>query len=235
MDVTSLRRALLLALVVTLVATALLAIGFLLVGEFDDTTLRIVGTTALLSLFSVLALPAGVLLDQGRARGMAFLTGGVAIVAFFLWMSVVWADRGDPAETRWKLVAVASAFTVAMSQSAMATSRLRAEDTRAVTVAYWLSIVCVFTVALLVVVAVAQEVEEEGLYRALGAFAVADVLLVVLQPVLRRMAGVRGGPTTAATRSMTLRVTAPDNVDLDVAVDEAVATLERAGARVERR
>lgn len=48
-------------LVVSLCLTAALAIGTVLFGEFDDEGARIVYTTILL------ALPAGVLLDHGRA------------------------------------------------------------------------------------------------------------------------------------------------------------------------
>ncbi len=55
MDIPSGRRLFLLVLVVSLTATALLAIGILLVAEFDDTTWRILGTTALIGLFSLLS------------------------------------------------------------------------------------------------------------------------------------------------------------------------------------
>jgi len=67
-DVSSGKRLALVALVASLSATALLAIGILLFAEFDDTSGRILATTALIGLFSLLTLPAGALLDRGEAR-----------------------------------------------------------------------------------------------------------------------------------------------------------------------
>jgi hypothetical protein len=62
------KRLFALALVVSLSASGLIAIGILVFGEFDDTSARILATTALTGLFSLLSLPAGVLIDRGRAR-----------------------------------------------------------------------------------------------------------------------------------------------------------------------
>jgi hypothetical protein len=58
------KRLFALVLVFALCTSALLAIGILLLGEFDETQARILVTTGL---FSLLALPGGVLLDQGRS------------------------------------------------------------------------------------------------------------------------------------------------------------------------
>ena len=68
----SLKRAFLIALVASLSLTAAIAIATLLFAEFDDTAARILWTTALLSLASLLGVPAGVLLDQGRAQPLAW-------------------------------------------------------------------------------------------------------------------------------------------------------------------
>ena len=59
-------------LIVSLAVTAALAIGILLFSEFDDTTWKILLTTALVAAFSVVSLPAGVLLDQRRHAWLAW-------------------------------------------------------------------------------------------------------------------------------------------------------------------
>lgn len=62
---TTLKQAFLRALVISLCATAGLAIVTLLFGDFDETAGRIVATTAFISLYSLMALPGASLLDRG--------------------------------------------------------------------------------------------------------------------------------------------------------------------------
>jgi hypothetical protein len=89
--------------------------------------------------------------------------------------------------------------------------------------------------ALLIVTAIWEGIEDEGFYRFLGAVAVANLLLVLLQPVGRRMGG---APTAAASErahaathrlAFTLRGTPSE-----AAVEEARQALERGGAKVEK-
>jgi hypothetical protein len=88
-----------LALVGALCTSALIAI--LLFGEFDDTTARILATTGLIGLFSLVSLPGGVLLDQGRYAGLAWVVITLAAAGFLLAMTLVWGDEGD--DTIWQL------------------------------------------------------------------------------------------------------------------------------------
>jgi len=74
-DVVDLKRTFLQILIASLVATAALAIGFLLLAEFNDRAWKVIRTTALLSGFSLLGLPGAALLDQGRAVARTSGTG----------------------------------------------------------------------------------------------------------------------------------------------------------------
>ena len=65
------RRLVLIGVAVSLCATALLAIGILLFGNFGETEGRILGTTLMLAGYGLVALPAGFLLDQSRHRPLA--------------------------------------------------------------------------------------------------------------------------------------------------------------------
>src|SRR5687768_5094971 len=65
------RRLLVRLVVVSLVATAGAAIVALLAGEFGDTQLRVILTTGAVSLYGLMALPAGVLLEQRRLTALA--------------------------------------------------------------------------------------------------------------------------------------------------------------------
>lgn len=226
MDVSTAKRLFFLGLIASLVATAAIAIGVLLFGEFDDTTARILLTTAILSLASLLALPAGVLLDQGRAPLLAWTTILLVVGAFLIAMLLVWAkwDGGD--DPWWKALAVWATFAAAAAQASATTSRRRAGDPPAVRTLYVVAIGISLAVAVMVSSAVAKEIDDETFYRALGALVVADILFVILQSVARRYAGV----PAHADGVETIRVSGPAG-----AIADAVAELERRGLRVERR
>lgn len=227
-DLSRAKRLFFVALVASLSATGLLAIGILLFAEFDETTERILLTTLLLSLFSLFALPAGVLLDQGRYRWLAWTVIALSGLAFAIAMMLTWGDWDESDEGAWKLLAVVASAAAASSQTAATTSRRRAGDTKSVRWIYLASIGTAVLVACLVSLAVANEVEKEGFYRVLGALVVADVLLVILQSVVRRMTGVAGSD---GANVLVFRLSAEPSEEAVAAASEA---LERRGAKVEQ-
>ena len=226
MDVSTAKRLFFLGLIGSLVATAAIAIGVLLFGEFDDTTARILLTTAILSLASLLALPAGVLLDQGRYGWLAWLTILLVVGAFLIAMVLVWAEWDGDDDALWKALAVWATFAGAASQASATTSRRRAGDPPAVRTLYLVAIGLSLAVAAMVSAAVAKEIDDETFWRALGALVVADLLFVILQSVARRYARV---PAHAGDLE-TIQVSGPAG-----AIADAVPELERRGLRVERR
>lgn len=186
MDATRLPRLFLWTLVVSLCVTAAIAVGTLLFAEFDDRAGRILGTTALLALASLLGLPAGVLLDQGRAPALAWGQIAVVVAGFAFADYAVWSDA-DP-EWVWKLPVTLGALAGAGAQAAVSTSRLGPDDERRLRVLYWVAIALSAALAALIAVAAWKEIESEDYYRFLGATAVAAVLASLLQPLLRRAA-----------------------------------------------
>jgi membrane protein YdbS with pleckstrin-like domain len=179
-----LRRLFLWTLVASLCLTAAIAIGTLLFAEFDDRAGRILGTTALLALASLLAMPAGVLLDQGRARALAWGQLAVVVAGFAFADYAVWSDA-DP-EWVWKLPVTLGGLAAAGAQAAASTSRREAGDGRRIRVLYWVAIALSVALAVLVAFAAWKEIEAEDYYRFLGATAVAALLASLLQPLLRR-------------------------------------------------
>lgn len=186
MDVSRLRRLFLRTLVVSLCLTAAIAIGTLLFAEFDDRAGRILWTTALLALASLLGLPAGVLLDQGRARALAWGQIAVVVAGFAFADYAVWSDA-DPGWV-WKVPVTLGALAAAGAQAAVSTSRLGPDDGRRLRVPYWVAIALSAALAALIAVAAWKEIESDDYYRFLGATAVAAVLASLLQPLLRRAA-----------------------------------------------
>ncbi len=184
------RRLLLLAVIASLAVTAALAIGILLLGDFDDTEWRVLGTTFAISVASLLALPGAQLLDQRRAAPLAWATVALAAVAFVLFEQVLWTD--EDGETAWKRVGTAAVFAVATTQIAALTSRLKAGDRQSVGVLYLVTFGLVLLLAALATTAIWKEIDSDTFYRVLAALAVLNVFLVVLQPLLRRLGGASG-------------------------------------------
>ena len=232
MDFSQAKRLFLIAVVTSLSATAALAIAILLFADFDETAGRILLTTALISFFSLLSLPGGVLLDQGRYAALAWSVLAFSAVCFLFSMTVVWGNWDEgPSDAVWKSLVTLVVFAAALSQTAAMSSRRRAEDPGSVDILYLVSIALAFVVAGLASLAAWSEIEESGFYRVLGALVVANVLAVVVQPVLRRMAAVPPPPAARADRGFRVAFEL-DRKPPDDAVDEAKKALERTGAHV---
>jgi hypothetical protein len=216
-------------------ATALVAIAVLLLADFDDRTWKIIATTAMMSAASLLAMPGGALLDQGRAVALGWATLAIAAYCLAHALVLVWTEE----ESGWKLLVAAVAFAAACSQASATTSRRRDDDPQSVRVLHALGVAGGFLTAALVTLAAWQEIEDEGFYRLLGALAVAVLLVTVLQPILRRTG--RGGG--AARRAVSMTLTTDDGGELRREVEApdfagaaaaAIREAERGGPRVVR-
>jgi hypothetical protein len=142
----------------------------------------VIGTTALLSGFSLLGLPGAALLDQGRAIALGWASLILAAAGLTYSLALLWAesDRG------WQLLVAIVAFAGAAAQASGTTARRRADDPRSVNVLYLTGLAGAVILASLISIAAWQEIERASYYRILGALAVADLLVVLLQPILRR-------------------------------------------------
>jgi MFS family permease len=212
------------ALVVSLCVTAAVAIGTLLFAEFDDTAGRILATTALLSLASLLSLPAGVLLDQRRVVPLAWLTIAAAGAGFVLAMIVIWAEPGE--EWLERLAWTLWLGSGAGAQASVVTAMLRAGASRRLRVLHALSIVLTSSLAALVAVAIWAEPDSASFARVMGAVAVGAVLTTLLQPILQRIER-----PAVARAQLVLEL---DREPSDQAVAAAIEALERCGVHAER-
>jgi hypothetical protein len=84
-------KQLLVSLTITsLAATAALAIGVLLLGDFGDTEGRLLATTLAISVCGLLALPAAALLEQGRSAVLAVALIALTAATFVAFDYVLW-------------------------------------------------------------------------------------------------------------------------------------------------
>jgi hypothetical protein len=119
----TLRRLFLLGVATLLSLSALLAIAILLVGRFGSTEGRILGSTALLAGYGLVALPAIVLLDKERARALALPAIAVTALAALVALVSVWSDSSS--DTLGRTVGSATIVALAFSQLCALTARRR--------------------------------------------------------------------------------------------------------------
>lgn len=224
------RRLLLRVVVVALCLTAAIAILVLLSGSFDDTSWRILATTTAISVFALVSVPAGVLLERGRARLLAQVSATFTLGAFVFTLGAIW-NAEDVPSWLWRGYGIVLTLDAALAQAAAVESRRRDDDSETVGRLTLGSMVTGFLLAAMGTVAILESIDDGGFYRVLGAIAVVDVLLVVLAAVLRRGSG--SIDRTHRVRLDGLLVELPGR-DFAAAVATAIRQAEREGREVRR-
>ncbi|HXR12790.1 MAG TPA: hypothetical protein VN770_10875 [Gaiellaceae bacterium] len=226
------KRMLLFGVAGLLTASALLAIGILLVGRFGGTEGRILGTTALLAGYGLVALPATALLDRGHFRALAAATASLAAAGASLALASVWIPSAPDA--LGNTVGAVTAFALAGAQVSALAARRQPRDPPVVRRLFAVS--CGSALVAASLFAALVWTQASGLYpRLFGAVVVLDLLLVALQPLLARARP--AGPThrlrIVLTSGVTIDVTV-EGGDLATATAKAIRNVERSGGRVAR-
>lgn len=223
------RRILLLIVAALLSASALLAVGILLFGRFGETEGRILGTTALVAGYGLLALPGAILFDQHRLRRLGASVGALAVAGATLALVSVWAAGSGDRLGKW--IGTVTLILVAAAQTAALAARNRDRDPRSVRVLFTASIIVGAAAAgMLTGLLWSEAGDDYGRFAA--ALVVLDAGAVALQPILARA---RVEPGTVRLRVL---VDEGDTVDLDVqardlaaAAAKAIRTVEGEGRR----
>ena len=226
------RRILLLCVAGLLSVSALLAIGILLAGHFGRTEGRILGTTALLAGYGIVALPAVMLLDQARFRPLALATATLAGASALPALAAVWATA--PPDALGNSVGSLTAFALAGAQASVLAARRQRRDPPVVRRLFAVSCGTVLVAASFF--AAFLWTEPGGFApRLLGALVVLDLLLVALQPILARArpAGPVHRLRIVASSGDPIEVTI-DGGDLASAAAKAIRAAERNGRHVTR-
>ena len=218
--------------ITSLAATAALAIGVLLLGDFHDTEARVLLTTLAISFGGLLTLPAAILLEQGHSTTLAGATIALTAALFATFEYMLWL--ADDSESGWKIVGTLAAAAVASTQISAQTTRLRAGDRQSVRTVFYSAVSLVVLIAVLVMAAIWEEIDDGGYYRILAALAVLNVFLIVVQPLLRRLGPAAGGAfrVRIATEPGGAEEVELGGRDFADAVARAIRKLEREGRRV---
>ena len=225
------RRILLLCVAGLLAASALLAIGILLVGHFGDTESKILGSTAFLAGYGLLAVPAVTLFDQGLLRALALATASLAALSAALALAAVWMPSEPDALGR--SAGTASVLTLACTQISILSARRRERDSAVLRRLFATSCGTGVLAAAAGTAFVWGGLQGGDSARLIGALVVLDLALVALQPVLVRARP--GGPVhrLRVVRSLGEPVDVTiEGGDLAGAAAKAIRSVERDGSRV---
>jgi hypothetical protein len=162
-----------------------LSLLFLLFGDAEGALWQILTSGVLLGLFSLLAYPGAMLLDQGRGSILAWSAVLLSALGLLWAFRTVWGDfHGD--DGSWRLLVTLTACATAASQVCATTARRHENDPNAVDRLYGLSTVLVYTLAGMVTLAAWDGLATGTFFwQLLGLVALLDLVAVLLQPVLR--------------------------------------------------
>jgi hypothetical protein len=227
------KRILLLAVAGLLSASALLAIGILLVGHFGETEGRILATTALLAGYGLVALPSMMLLDQGRSTHLGLGGLVLAVVGASLALAAVWT--GGSSDELGRAVGTVTAFALASTQVSALAARRRERDPASVRRLFASSCALAVAVAAMYTALLWAHISAGSYARLLASLGVLDLLAVALQPILARARPVsalhRVGIVVESGETVVMDVEA---ADLAAAAAKAIGIFERDGRRILR-
>jgi hypothetical protein len=187
------------ALVGGLCLAALVAVGALLTGSFDDTDWRVVATSLGFSVFtSTTAAGAALRLrDEPRARALGGATMATSVAAYVLLVAALWVEDADGL---WRAFGIAGLGALWSSHASLVTRARRPADTPLLRRLTALSIVTLgidTAVGVVALLGLLDGVDGEPFARVLGALLVITVLATALPPILRRIAAPRPGRPAA--------------------------------------
>jgi hypothetical protein len=170
---------------------AAVAIWALVVGRFDDTSVRVL-LTGLLASFCTLGGLAGstALSLEGRIRRVGEVTIGLSQLTLVLALALLWIPDATDGETLSRALGVTSVLALAGAHASLLISRLKGRDTRAVHRLSQAAIACASSAALLVsgVFVVSEGPVASGIWRLVGVLLVLAVLNTLLVPLVRKVA-----------------------------------------------
>jgi hypothetical protein len=165
-----------------------LAVLFLLFGNLENSSWKILTTGVLLGLYSMLALPGARLLDQGRGSILGWSAVLLAAGGLAWSFRIVWAGLDD-SDGSWRMLVTLTACATAVAQVCATTARRHETDPPAVDRLWGLSNLFAYSLAGLVTIGCWNALGAGSFFwQLIAALAAADLVAVVLQPLLRARA-----------------------------------------------
>lgn len=181
-------------LIISVAISAALGILAILTGNFGQFEIRIILTTLTISAASICALAGGALWESRNTPALPSICVLLAILAALQLITGIWLE---PDETVfWKLAATVSVLAVATAQACLVSlARLarRFSWTRVIALG------AIFTLATLIIIVIWFEPRGDGIFKAIGAIAIAVASLTIMMPIFHRLS--RGDLSTMKVTS----------------------------------
>ncbi|HMT07714.1 MAG TPA: hypothetical protein PKA82_06890 [Pyrinomonadaceae bacterium] len=191
----NLKRLFLYSLIGSVAISALIGIVVLLVGSFDEISVRVLMTTLTVTATSILGLACGAYYETGRNRLLPTIGITVTIIAAVMTLLIVW-DIADDSELFVKCAVTAMLLAVSFSHvSLLSLARL---DSRF----EWTNLAARIVIGALVglilfLVWIDPEGSGDTLARTMGVLSILTATLTVVTPVLHKLSHAEPGDEAA--------------------------------------
>lgn len=182
----SVRRVFLLLLIISLSASAVIAIAIFLLGSFGTLQLKVLFTTFIIGVFSLTGLCSSALYDRKIFLPLAFSGLACSVVSFILTTFLIW-EFIDFSSDVGKLLAISVILSISIAHSSLLF--LIIPTNKSVQISQAATIVFIAIVCIMLILLVLFELNTVGefYFRLLGVFAVLDILGTIITPILRKI------------------------------------------------
>ncbi len=194
-------------IVASLLASACMGILVIIQGSFDLIDWKILGTTLTVGLFSITSLASLRTLESESApeRSFSKISVLMSMAAFALISVLIWMDWQDSSEGLWKGAWALPVLAISSAHACLLLPLMkRSKNLRAITVS---TIAFIAIVAGLLIYLVLRDWDNElgdQYYRALGVFAILDVLGTIVAPITAKfLAPAAGAPQQTSASDLT--------------------------------
>jgi hypothetical protein len=211
----SIRRAFLWSMIVSLSLAALLGVAALTFGSSSPTLARILGTTALWSILSIVCLMQAIAIERRRLSAWMWVGMVSAGVAFLLWMLLIWGEAllsGYQDDLVAQTVGTLSIIACALGPVGLISlPKLHARWPRVLRRVVY-GCVAIFVLLCSFMYWFEDDLHgtaEEVLWRSIGVFAILSAVGIIVIPVLWKLQGLQEQTFTTVSKRLALRLTCP--------------------------
>ena len=171
------------ALVLSLAVSAVIGIVIILVGDFDETEIRILATAGTLAGFSILSLPSLFHLARGRYAYLTLAGIATSLTLFAMVLIIIWGEEGY---SEWFGKTLGSVGVFAFATNHALLMLIASPAKILISLFQWATILIIVIVAGLILVAIWTEEMPEMMMRLFGTLGVLDALGTITVPILIR-------------------------------------------------
>ena len=171
------------ALVLSLVVSAVIGIVIILIGDFDETEIRILATAATLAGFSILSLPSLFHLERGRYAYLTRVGISTSLIFFAMVLLIIWSGEGH---SEWFGKTLGTVGVLAFATNHALLMLIASPAKILISLLQWATILIIVIVAGLILIAIWTEEMPEMMMRLFGTLGVLDALGTITVPILVR-------------------------------------------------